>query len=287
MSDQVQDAQFQGHTPSQQPLQQQMKKSKGPIWMALLALIAGIAAIVVALIPGPFAVRVAALVLGFLIAVAGVVLGVISLNKNGRKALALSGIIVSGFSALLIAAFASLWIIANYQIEANIAKNEAELEARLAEEQAAEEARFAKSEWLDEAREEADLDAYVELDAATLADIAANPSAYEGQEFILKATMGSPLIHEQMWAEGLCIAQATGLPATGEPGPGRQLIALVDRGGEDECPIVDRLLGLEEGQMIPSPESLKAEHLLWVSPFGMIEGPDGEMPLFVVVDSAE
>ncbi|MGO3146042.1 MAG: hypothetical protein ACTIJ6_00010 [Leucobacter sp.] len=256
---------------------QQPPKPKTPIWLALISLILGILSLLLWIEPW----------LGGTLAVIAIVAGIISRKKQWRKGMALGGIITGGVGILLVIAFLGLYQYSQYQVAEQEKRNIAEQLAEEEQAKADEEARYAQSEMVDEARAQADFDSYVEIDAATLESIAADPAAHEGEEYVLNASMGQMLIHEEMWAVGMCAVAFDAAPIVGEtdmPIEGR----LLDRGGEDECPVLERLTGTTGH--IPSMGALTTQNRMWVAVAGPIEMPDGEiLPRFILMkmDDAE
>lgn len=257
--------------PTQQGPTQQAPTPKTPIWLALISLILGILSLFFWIVPW----------LGATIAVIAIVAGIISRKKRWRKGLALSGIITGGVGVLLVIAFLGLYQFSQYQLGKMEQQNISDQKAQDEKAKADEEARYAQSEWIDEARSEADFDSFVELDAATLEAIAADPDAYQGEGYVLNASMGEPYIHETMWAQGMCLVGFEAAPVVGEIDWPIEAV-MSDRGGEDGCPLLERLTGSTD--QIPSMGALMTQNRMWVTVAGALEGDGGEItPMFILM----
>lgn len=254
---------------------------RGPIWFSLGAIVAGIASLVCSLTPGEPTFRTIISVIGIVLAAIGVTLAIISLRMKWQQGLSIAGVILSGFALVFGAGFLTLGLVANAQVDATIQKNNEETQARLDEEQAAQDAILEKSKWVEDAREEVEDSDFSEIDSAALAEIMADPEAHMEAGIIVNASMGEALVHEVFNSQGLCISGAT-LTASDEEADISQRAAILDRGTADDCPLIDRMLGLDSNESIS--DSLAASHRMWLVPSGMITGPDGnDLPTFLLI----
>jgi hypothetical protein len=143
--------------------------------LAIVALVLGIAAFVLGLVPG----------LGILLGIAAVVFGSIALAKRQPKGLAITGLALGivGLINSIVMTIGAIWAVANYDALA-AAANPAPSSVAAPEESSA-----------PEAVEEVDAPAfdpatYAEIDDATFAAIAADPTAHLGETFLLYGEVG-------------------------------------------------------------------------------------------------
>lgn len=274
--------QFQQFPPPQVQQQPAAPKGGGTIWVGLISLIAGIASLIFSLIPGEFAFRVVVSVIGILLAVLGLVLAIIGLRKKLGTGFSVAGLIVSGLGLLFGVGFLALGLFATYQIDQTAKRVEEERQQLIDEQQAEEDAVLEQSQWIEDARAAANAADFVEVDAETLTAILADPESYQDQGIIVSASMGEPLIFDVLTSQGVCLTRVSVAPTADASSEFSNRAAILDRGTEDECPLTNTMLGIGgEGSVA---ENLSTSYRMWLTPAGMIPGPENEdMPSFLLI----
>lgn len=272
------------------PMPPTPRVGRAALWLAIIAIIAGVAGLTIAFLPAPFEVRTALMVGGIVVAIAGIVAAITALRKRAPKGVAVTGLILSAIVALITTAVLILSVIAEHQIEAMGQRNAEEHEARLAQERAEQTAIFEQSEWLSDARAEALESDFAAVDAATLEEILAAPAAYEDQGIIVDVSEVLPLFSDPMAAEGLCLTEATIAPADDSELERMTRVGIVDRGTAEHCEFIDGPFGTETdavelGGFI---ENFGEKTRVWLAPSGTVPVQDeDDLPLFTLMRVVE
>lgn len=266
------------------------RKSRGPLWWGIMAIVAAIAGLIIAFFPAPYEFRIALMVIGIVIAIGGIVLAILALRKHAPKGVAVTGLVLSGVVALISTAVLALGIIAEYQIDAMIQRNADELDARLAEERAVQAEIFDKSAWLADARADVTEADFTAVDTAQLEEILADPAAYEDQGIIVDAAQFLPLTADGTESDGLCMTEASLAPTDGTAPPLLARAAIVDRGTPEHCELTDGPFGeeAEAGDLGSFMEDFSKPTRVWLAPTTTILGEDDDdLPVFTLMRVVE
>lgn len=285
--------------PGQQPLPGGMdappgppapRRSTGALWLGILSIVAGVAGLVVAFTPAPFEFRSLFVIIGIVLALVGVAAAIIALRKKVHKGVALTGLILSAFFAVVTTGFLALGIIAHYQVEAAFQRSQEEAQARQAQELAEKTAIYERSEWLAEARADAVESDFAAVDATQLEEILADPASYEDQGIIVNVTQFLPLIVDSMEAEGLCLIEVSISPPDGSELTFLTRAGIVDRATTDHCELLDGPFGEEadEGYFSYFIEDFNSQTRVWLQPNGTMPTEGGEdLPIFTLIRVVE
>ena len=258
---------------------------RGPVWIGLASILAGVAGFVVALIPAEYSMRTALMAAGIVIAAVGAALAIVSLRKAHHTGLSVTGLVVSGLVFLLMSALLVLGIIAEHQIQAMIQRDEERVQAEQAEEQAAQDALLERSAWMEEALAGAARAEPVVTDAALLTQILSDPDAHGDDVFLVGATMPLPLTSPGLEAEGLCVTHVTLSPADGSAAEGITDAAIVDRGTAEHCPLTDAATSAEAGEGLL--DGFMTDYQLRLVPSGVMQVGTDDLPQFMLVSIEE